>query len=708
MRPLIASFFVLCFYQIAYSQSIIDPLVISSDKFTIKIEECQGGAFAELENDFSSQEQLKAIQLPIKTDSSFVLRQMVSYNAVESTELLILTGGFHYVEVLVINLTTNNENKYLTGRMVPYPENQLGNYKSQINKVAVPVEPENEYEIYIFYKNPSRESLSINVTFSDFPSWKNKIMDNKSVFLWLGFFFGALILLSLVNFVFYYLFHDHTYIVYVGYVLSIGIYEVLVFDIFDDTFVSYMPNFRFMISHVSLIFSAIFYILFLREFLYVKKNSASWFNILQYLIYYMFILMAVCTILVVSGKVLTSLYVRNIGMLVVLPIAVALLSRILKRKKIIDIIFVAGSCILIFSGVVSIISFLVDLRNNSDLYLQGGVLLELLIFNIGLGLRSRAIQNEKDNKLLSLIDQLKNSEDELRRLNTTLEDKVDERTKEVKKINLELTKQASVLVDQKKTIEHQLEELNHIRNNLEITVDQKTKELQQANKELVVQNAQLEQYTFITAHNLSAPIARLKGLTNIFELTHKDDQENEELIARIKQASIDMGEVVSDLNNILRIKNFHQVGRSWIDLEVIIGKILKRLQESIVLHRIKVEIDLEVKKVHSIGIYLESILYNLTYNGIKYSREEINSFVKIKSYELDNEIIIEVSDNGIGIDLQKHKNKLFGLYQRFHSHITGKGIGLFLVKTQVEALGGTIILESEINIGSMFRITIPN
>jgi signal transduction histidine kinase len=81
--------------------------------------------------------------------------------------------------------------------------------------------------------------------------------------------------------------------------------------------------------------------------------------------------------------------------------------------------------------------------------------------------------------------------------------------------------------------------------------------------------------------------------------------------------------------------------------------------------------------------------------------------IAIKSKVIANKVELEITDNGLGIDLKRKGKEVFGLYKRFHYHVEGKGMGLFMVKTQVEALGGTIKIESEVNKGTTFTISFP-
>jgi signal transduction histidine kinase len=105
--------------------------------------------------------------------------------------------------------------------------------------------------------------------------------------------------------------------------------------------------------------------------------------------------------------------------------------------------------------------------------------------------------------------------------------------------------------------------------------------------------------------------------------------------------------------------------------------------------------------------YLYSIFYNLISNSIKYRQADQLPVITIISYLKEDKIEIHYADNGLGIDLKNRAEQVFGLYKRFHSHTEGKGMGLFMVKTQVEALGGKINIESEVNVGTNYVLEFP-
>ena len=113
----------------------------------------------------------------------------------------------------------------------------------------------------------------------------------------------------------------------------------------------------------------------------------------------------------------------------------------------------------------------------------------------------------------------------------------------------------------------------------------------------------------------------------------------------------------------------------------------------------------EVPGMLTLKSYMHSIFYNLISNSIKFRKTDSIPVINIKSCKEDDKIILIFKDNGIGIDMEKKGRYLFGLYKRCHpEHAEGKGMGLFMVKTQVNALGGKISLTSSVNEGAKFKI----
>ena len=112
----------------------------------------------------------------------------------------------------------------------------------------------------------------------------------------------------------------------------------------------------------------------------------------------------------------------------------------------------------------------------------------------------------------------------------------------------------------------------------------------------------------------------------------------------------------------------------------------------------------EINTFSTLKSYIHSIFYNLISNSIKYRQPQIPCLIKIESHLHDKKLQLAFTDNGLGIDLEKQGDQIFGLYKRFHPHLEGKGMGLFMVKAQVEKLGGKISVSSKVNKGTEFKI----
>jgi signal transduction histidine kinase len=114
-----------------------------------------------------------------------------------------------------------------------------------------------------------------------------------------------------------------------------------------------------------------------------------------------------------------------------------------------------------------------------------------------------------------------------------------------------------------------------------------------------------------------------------------------------------------------------------------------------------------VPELTTVRPMLQSIFYNLLSNAIKYRSPERNLRIIATSRNQNGKIILEVADNGLGFDTHLHAEKLFKLYKRFHTHVEGRGLGLYLIKSQIEVLHGNIEVESAPGRGSIFRVTLP-
>ena len=232
--------------------------------------------------------------------------------------------------------------------------------------------------------------------------------------------------------------------------------------------------------------------------------------------------------------------------------------------------------------------------------------------------------------------------------------------------------------------------------------------LEKANKELIQQNEQLNQYSYIISHNLRAPIVTLLGLVNIFNQSKNDPVETEAIISHIGKSAHHLDTVIKDLNYVLSVTDKNAI-MSSVNLEEEFDVVKFLLKNEITESDAMITSNFSAyPTVYSIKSYIHNIMYNLLSNGLKYKKENTAPNITISSYKHPGGMVcIEFSDDGIGLDLDKFRDKLFGFYKRFHAHVEGKGIGLHLIKKQIDSLDGRIEVESVVNKGTTFRVLLP-
>jgi signal transduction histidine kinase len=264
------------------------------------------------------------------------------------------------------------------------------------------------------------------------------------------------------------------------------------------------------------------------------------------------------------------------------------------------------------------------------------------------------------------------------------------------------------LQEAKKIIEQQNREITIKNDELAIEVEHQTRFLRETNLELIEHNSRLEQFAFIISHNLRAPVARLVGLSTILE--HAGNLEEQQKIIRMMIKSTgELDQVIQDLGFILRIQKLSAKVLSQVNLNNVADKVLNILEAEIRDTQAEIRIDFnDVITVYSLPQYFESIIYNLVSNSIKYRHPERRPVIEMRSTFEDEFIKIQISDNGLGLDLNRNRSNLFNLYKRFHFHVEGKGLGLYLVKTQIDALGGKIEVNSNVGEGTTFTLYFKN
>jgi len=228
-------------------------------------------------------------------------------------------------------------------------------------------------------------------------------------------------------------------------------------------------------------------------------------------------------------------------------------------------------------------------------------------------------------------------------------------------------------------------------------------------EELIQSNASLKQFGFITSHNLRAPLTNLLSIVDLLDINRIQDNTTKELIDAFKSATFQLNDTLNDLIKVLFIKQNTNIAIYHIYFNSIIEKIVHNLQ--VLINNSDIRIDFDFSEAPSIYFdenYLENILLNLMSNSIKFASPERKLKIMMKSTIEGEFTVLEFSDNGIGMDMERVKDRIFGLYQKFHDYSDGKGIGLYLIHSQLTALGAKITVSSKVNVGTTFYITFKN
>jgi PAS domain S-box-containing protein len=224
---------------------------------------------------------------------------------------------------------------------------------------------------------------------------------------------------------------------------------------------------------------------------------------------------------------------------------------------------------------------------------------------------------------------------------------------------------------------------------------------------LKFRNKELGQFAYMVSHHLRAPIARILGLASIFDT---DPSENKFIVEKITDATLELDTVVKDINNVVSARNLEKEKKEFVKFETKVNLITKVLEREIKESGALITTDFsQASTMVTVKSYLYSIFHNLVSNAIKFRQPEVPLHIHLRTTLNENFVCLSVKDNGMGIDMKKNAKHVFGIYKRFHGDsISGKGVGLHLIKTQVESLGGRVELESKVNEGAEFKIYLPN
>ncbi|MEO8236367.1 MAG: PAS domain S-box protein [Flavobacterium sp.] len=222
------------------------------------------------------------------------------------------------------------------------------------------------------------------------------------------------------------------------------------------------------------------------------------------------------------------------------------------------------------------------------------------------------------------------------------------------------------------------------------------------------QNKRLLNFSHIVSHNLRAHTSNIQSLISLIEIS-EDQEERDELLVLLKSVSETLNQTMNNLNEVVSIQMDINPIIEKLNLNKYVNKTIEVLRNQIIKKEVVITNTISNNATVNFNpAYLESILLNFISNAIRYKHPDRKPEIELKTYTENNYQILEIKDNGIGIDLKKNEKKLFGLYKTFTNNPESRGIGLFITKNQIDTLKGKIEVESNINLGTTFKIYFNN
>lgn len=224
---------------------------------------------------------------------------------------------------------------------------------------------------------------------------------------------------------------------------------------------------------------------------------------------------------------------------------------------------------------------------------------------------------------------------------------------------------------------------------------------------LTEQNKKLLNFSHIVSHNLRSHSSNILSLSNLIEET-EDVNEKLEYAQILCEVGKQLDATMINLTQLTEKNVNNESEKKLLNVDKYINQILISLQLEIRDSGLFVHKDYELNlEIFANPVFFESILHNIISNAIKFRNPKASSYLKIKGFENENFTVLEFSDNGLGMNIKGKEEKVFQLYKMFHKNISTKGLGLFMTKNQVEAMGGTIEVESKEMVGTTFIVKIP-
>jgi PAS domain S-box-containing protein len=239
-------------------------------------------------------------------------------------------------------------------------------------------------------------------------------------------------------------------------------------------------------------------------------------------------------------------------------------------------------------------------------------------------------------------------------------------------------------------------------------IESTNEELRVANQRLLRTNVDLDNFIYTASHDLKAPIGNIEGLmhTLVRNLSKESKQSErvQEITGLILWSVERFKKTIASLTEVVKLQKENSLEAVWVNLSGTIEDVLLDLEPLIRSSQAQLTIDVQACPVLRFSEKnLRSVVYNLLSNAIKYRSPERVPRIHISCQNTSDYQVLTVSDNGLGME-PRQLNQLFTMFKRFHDHVEGSGIGLYMVKKMVENASGMIEVESQPGEGTTFRV----
>ncbi|MGO4921261.1 ATP-binding protein [Maribacter spongiicola] len=259
--------------------------------------------------------------------------------------------------------------------------------------------------------------------------------------------------------------------------------------------------------------------------------------------------------------------------------------------------------------------------------------------------------------------------------------------------------------EQKELFYKELESKNILLTRSKDQLEENNVMVNEMNNSLEIRNKQLSDFNYLISHNLRSPVTSMSVIVEMIQ-KEKNPELLHQLLPKLDKVAKSITNLTEDINDYVSILDTKEIKIVDIDLQELILEVKNEFTETL-LDNSGFEVQLNLAAWNHISyskFYLQSIVHNFISNAIKYRRENVSSYIQFESAIENKQKVLYVRDNGIGLNLERHGDNVFKLYKRFHRNISGKGMGLFLVKSQLEALNATITIDSKVGQGTTFKL----